>query len=199
MKISEPLFISENICLGPIDHEHDAAIESRWTHDASYMRLVHIDPAMPLSAAQVKKRYESIEKKQEEDHDLYYFTIRMRTDDRLIGFAKVDWIQWSNGLGNILLGIGEPEARRKGYGSEALRLMLRFAFDELNLFRLSALIPEYNPAGLKLARKFGFVEEVCRRQALERDGRRWDTIHFGLLREEWLANLSFVQSHPHGG
>jgi RimJ/RimL family protein N-acetyltransferase len=77
--------------------------------------------------------------------------------------------------------------------------MLRFAFDELNLFRLSAFIAEYNPAGLSLAKKFGFIEEVRRRQALERDGRRWDMIHCGLLREEWLANLAFTQNQPSEG
>ena len=73
-----------------------------------------------------------------------YFTLRMRSDDRLIGFARLHWIEWSNGAGFIELGIGDPNDRLQGYGSEALRLLLRFAFDELNLYRLTAIIPEYN-------------------------------------------------------
>jgi RimJ/RimL family protein N-acetyltransferase len=64
--------------------------------------------------------------------------------------------------------------------------MLLFAFAELNLFRISADVPEYNQGALALVRKFGFVAEVCRRQALERDGRRWDLFVFGLLKDEWL-------------
>ena len=64
-------------------------------------------------------------------------------------------------------------------------MLLRFAFAELNLFRLSVYVPEYNVAALALLKKFGFVEEVRRRQALERDGRRWDMLVFGLLKDEW--------------
>ena len=63
--------------------------------------------------------------------------------------------------------------------------MLRFSFQEVNLYRLTANVPEYNPGALRLFEKFGFVTEVRRRQALNRDGRRWDMLHLGLLREEY--------------
>jgi RimJ/RimL family protein N-acetyltransferase len=63
--------------------------------------------------------------------------------------------------------------------------MLRFAFDELNLFRLTAWVPEYNKPALQLFEQAGFVVEVRRRQALNRDGHTWDMLHLGLLQEEW--------------
>jgi RimJ/RimL family protein N-acetyltransferase len=97
----------------------------------------------------------------------------------------IEWIEWSNGNGWIRLGIGSAADRRKGYGSQALQMLLRFAFSELNLFRVSALVPGYNEAAAGLLRKFGFVEEVRRRKALNRDGALWDLIVFGLLRSEW--------------
>ena len=187
MKISESLFVAENICLAPIDHEKDAEIESRWTHDAEYMRLISLEPALPLSAAQLKKRYEKIEKDQDEKKNLFYFTVRMRPDDRLVGFARLYWIEWSNAGGFVQLGIGDPNDRRHGYGTQVLRLLLRYAFDELNLYRLTAVIPEYNPLALHLFSNAGFVEEVRRRKALNRDGRRWDLLHLGILHEEWDA------------
>jgi RimJ/RimL family protein N-acetyltransferase len=83
------------------------------------------------------------------------------------------------------MGIGSTEDRRKGYGTQALRMLLRFAFAELNLFRLTAAVPEYNEGAIALFQKFGFVQEVCRRKSLERDGRRWDLYLFGLLNDEW--------------
>jgi RimJ/RimL family protein N-acetyltransferase len=64
-------------------------------------------------------------------------------------------------------------------------MLLRFAFAELNLFRVSALVPEYSDGAIALLHRFGFVQEVCRRSALERDGRRWNLYAFGLLRDEW--------------
>ncbi len=89
------------------------------------------------------------------------------------------------GNGFLRLGIGAEEDRRKGYGTQALRMLLRFAFAELNLFRVSAIVPEYNEGAIALLKKFDFVQEVCRRKALERDGRRWDLYIFGLLNDDW--------------
>jgi RimJ/RimL family protein N-acetyltransferase len=187
MDIKDPLFEGKIICLAPIDHDKDPEIESKWTHDPDYLRMLNPQPVRPLSPAQVKKKYEAIEKDVEESKNQFYFTIRCREDDRLVGFARLNWIDWTNSNGFIQLGIGNPADRRRGYGSEALQMLLRYGFSELNLYRLSAMIAEYNPAALRLFKKSGFIEEVRRRQALDRDGQRWDVFHLGILHSEWEA------------
>lgn len=184
--IATQLFEGTDIRFGPIDYEKDPEVESKWTHNAEFMRLYEIEPARPMSAAIVKKQYEKLEKRVEENKNLYHFTIRARADDRLIGKAMIQRVEWANGNCSIRLGIGAADDRRKGYGTQALKMLLRFAFAELNLFRVTAYVPEYNEGATALLNKFGFVEEVCRRQALERDGRRWDLFVFGLLKDEWL-------------
>jgi RimJ/RimL family protein N-acetyltransferase len=183
--IQTQLFEGQDIRFGPIDHEKDSEIESKWTHDSEFMRMMELDPARPMSAALIKKQYEKLEKQVEENKNLYYFTIRAKADDRLIGKAMVQWIEWTNGNGFLRLGMGTAEDRCKGYGTQALGMLLRFAFAELNLFRVSAIVPEYNEGAIRLLKKFGFVQEVCRRKSLERDGRRWDLFVFGLLNDEW--------------
>jgi RimJ/RimL family protein N-acetyltransferase len=188
--IQTQLFESQDIRFGPIDHEKDPEIEARWTHNSDFMRMMDTSPARTLSAAMVKKQYEKLEKQMEEDKNFYYFTIRAREDDHLIGRAIIQWIEWANGGGFIRLGIGEAQDRGKGYGTQALRMLLRFAFAELNLFRVTALVPEYNQAAVALLKKFGFTQEVCRRKSLERDGRRWDLYVFGLLRDEWQTQAN---------
>ena len=194
MDIRLSLYEGQLIRLGPIDHEKDPEVESRWTHDAEYLRLLDTTPARPMSAAQLKKRYEAIEKQAEEQKNLFYFTIRLRSEDehndRLVGFAKLSEIEWTHGVGQIRLGIGDSADRRKGFGSDALRLLLRYAFQELNLYRLGAIIPEYNQGALRLFTKAGFVEEVRRRQAVQRQGRFWDLLHLGILKDEWTQNRS---------
>lgn len=183
--IQTQLFEGKDIRFGPIDYEKDPEIESKWTHDSEFMRMFDIRPARPMSVAMMKKHYEKLEKEVEDDKNIYYFTIRSKTDDRLIGKAMVQDIEWANGNSSIRFGIGSPEDLRKGFGSQALQMLLRFAFAELNMFRISAHVPEYNEAAAALLKKFGFVEEVRRRQALERDGRHWDMLVFGLLRDDW--------------
>lgn len=187
MDIHKQLFVGPSVCLGPIDHEKDPPIMSQWTHDPEYLRLVDIKPAYPISAGQVKKKLEALEKEIEESKNLYYFTIRSKEDDRLLGFATIRWIEWTHGTGWIRLGIGNSQDWHKGYGSEILGMLLEYAFSELNLYRLGAEIPEYNLGALRLFEKAGFTQEVCRRQALNRDGRRWDLLLFGLLRPDWEA------------
>jgi RimJ/RimL family protein N-acetyltransferase len=184
--IATQLFDGSDICLGPIDYEKDPEVEAKWTQNAEFMRLFEFDPARPMSAAAVKKQYEKLEKQIEEQRNSFHFMIRAQADDRLIGKAMINRIEWTNGNGGIRLGIGSPEDWRKGYGTQALKLLLHFAFAELNLFRVTANVAEYNEGALALFKKLGFVEEVCRRQALDKDGRRWDLIVFGLLQAEWL-------------
>lgn len=183
--IASQLFEGAHIRFGPIDHEKDAEVESKWTHDAHFMRMFDLSPARPMSAAMVKKQYEKLEKQVAEEKNLYYFTIRAKADDRLIGKAVIEWIEWTNSNAFLRLGIGEAQDRRHGYGSQALQMLLRFAFSELNLYRVSANVQEYNEPAIALLKQFGFVEEVRRRQGLDRDGRRWDLLFFGLLKDEW--------------
>ena len=190
MSISDPLFKGNRILLGAINHEIDPPVESGWTHHGDYLGMVSPNFAMPQSPSQVKKRYEEIEKSQEDRENSFYFHVRLLEDNRLIGFAEISWIEWSNAAGFVRLGIGSPNERRQGYGSEILELLLRFTFTELNLFRLTARIAGYNLPAIGLFQKFGFVEEVRSREALQRFGKRWDLLHLGLLADEWTGSKS---------
>jgi len=184
--IQTQLFEAEDVRLGPIDFDKDPEVESKWTHDSDFMRNYDTQPARPLSAAMVKKSYEKIEKEMNDSNGKYYFAVRGSQDDRLIGKAIVQGINWPNGYCAIQIGIGAPEDRRKGYGTQALQMLVRFVFAELNLFRIAANVPEYNAGAIALLKKLNFVEEVRRRQGLERDGKRWDLLTFGLLKDDWV-------------
>ena len=200
MAIMDPLFEGKLVYLSPLDHEKDPQVESRWTQDAGYLRLIQDEPALPLSPAQVKKRYEKIAKQAEEEKKLFLLRnpqtrlpalLRPQQPDaeadRLLGFAQLYWIGWTTGDCVLRMGIGAAADRRQGYGSDALSLIVRFVFTELNLHRITAPVPEYNPAARAFFEKFGFRQEVCRRQVLQRDGRYWDAVHLGLLQQDWQA------------
>ncbi|MCC6189530.1 MAG: GNAT family N-acetyltransferase [Anaerolineales bacterium] len=187
-----PLFESPRLRLAPPDPETDAAIESAWTHDGAYLRLVDTAPARPLSPSQVKKKYEQLEKEKEKD---FYFAVRLREKPvegpeglgRLIGFVRLFWVDWMHGAARLNLGIGAPADRGQGYGSEALELILRYAFEEMGLHRVAAEAAAYNTGALRFLERHGFRVEARRRQAVARDGQRWDQVMYGLLRSEWEA------------
>lgn len=190
LAIQTQLFEAQDVRFAPIDYETHPEVESKWTHDAEFMRLMELKPIRPLSPEMVKKQYETIEKEMEEDKNLYYFSIHTKADNQFIGKAIIEWIDWANGNGFLRLGIGSAAHRRKGYGSQALRMLLRFAFDELNLYRVTAVVPAYNEGAIKLFQKFGFMEEVRRRKAIHRDNEFWDLVAFGLLNAEWREQVN---------
>ncbi|MDX1435214.1 MAG: GNAT family protein [Anaerolineales bacterium] len=181
------LFQGKNVCLAPIDMEKDPAVISRWSHDSSYLRAFQLSAAKPLSASQARKQLEELEKESDKSGRVYHFTIREVADDRLVGTAQIWWIEWSSQAGMVHLAIGDPQDRGRGYGGEALRMLLRYAFNELNLFRLSFVVPDYNEGAQRFFRRAGFVEEARMREAVHRGGRYWDQVLYGLLRDEWLA------------
>ena len=57
-RMTTTLFETERVRLAPPDPDHDAQVESVWTHDSAYLRLLDAAPVRPLSPSQVKKKYE---------------------------------------------------------------------------------------------------------------------------------------------
>lgn len=161
--------------------EADAPILARWTEDSDYLRAMDTDYVRPLSAQQIAQRLNP----EQPDPNSVVFHIRTLDEDRLIGFVALHSIEWNNGAGMLSIGIGAPDYRSKGHGSDALRLVLRYAFHELNLFRLGLDVTEINTRAIRAYQKVGFQQEGIVRGAVLRDGRRHDLILMGLLREEW--------------
>jgi len=170
--------------LAPLDLDTDPAVVAPWTNDP-LMRSVLAEVARPFSVTAVRSLLEKVEKQMEEMKNLFHFTIRTMSEGRLVGLARIFWIDFHNGSGVLNLGIGDIANRRRGYGSEALNLILRFTFADLNLHRLSTWPDEHNLPFIHLVEKAGFQVEARRREAAFHDGRYWDVVHYGLLRPEW--------------
>lgn len=190
MMINAQLFEGEKIRLTPVDLERDPQAIAGWFHDSEFLSMLNLPLTLPRSPSQIKKAYEEIEKEQDEKSSVFNFMIRRKEEDNntggtLVGFARIFEIEWSNATGQIMLGIGDAHSRGKGYGSEALRLLLDYAFTEINFHRLGARIPEYNEIALHTFEKAGFTVEARSREALNRYSRHWDLILLGLLRPEW--------------
>jgi len=102
-----------------------------------------------------------------------------------IGVIGIDDIEWSNGACSLGIGIGDRNNWRKGYGRDALRLILNYAFNELNLHRVGLTVFEYNTGAIALYESFGFQREGALRDYVHRDSRRYAMYWYGLLQPEW--------------
>lgn len=178
------LFLGDQVRLAAPDADKDAEIESKWTLDLDYLHAINVRPAYPLNTHLVKKQYEEQQKEAEKNH-LFWWAVRLKADDRLIGWLKINNVEWSHGAAEMSLAIGAQADRNQGYGSDAMRLALVYAFNEMNLHRLRAVVPGYNAGALRFFERFGFIEEVRRREALLLHGQRHDELWLGLLRRDW--------------
>ncbi|HSJ56838.1 MAG TPA: GNAT family protein [Anaerolineae bacterium] len=163
--------------------EGDAEAFGRWSEDAEYLRGLDTDYARPRSVDEMRKQLE----RSPDDRGSVEFRIRTLQDDRLIGFVVLHSIEWNNRTANLAIGIGEAEYRGKGYGSDALRVVLRYAFHELNLERVGLDVNENNVRAIHAYEKVGFRHEGAMRHALLRDGRWHARIIMGILYDEWQA------------
>jgi RimJ/RimL family protein N-acetyltransferase len=167
--------------LAAVNPDTDAEIIARWSYDSQFWRLAHTDPAFPALPGSVKRALEAapIERPR--------FAIRTLADKRLIGLIGLYTVFQPQREAFMGIQIGERDYWGKGYGTDALRVLLRYAFNELNLYRVSLSVLEGNARAIRSYEKCGFRYEGRERQAWAYDGRRWDEIYMGLLREEWLT------------
>lgn len=178
------LFKGELVRLSAFDPEEVGRAYARWNLDSEFKRLLDADAPRLYSAKAISKYFE----KEVEDQPpaAHYFGIRTLADDRLVGDLNLDVTGWNHRDAFVGIGLGSRADWGRGYGTEAMCLALRFAFLELGLRRVTLTVFEYNPRAVRAYEKAGFRVEGRLRQALQREGRRWDALFMGILKDEWM-------------
>jgi RimJ/RimL family protein N-acetyltransferase len=178
------IFKGELVRLSAFDHEELGKAYAAWGRDSELQRLFN-SGASTLNSA--KASMDFFEKMLKEDPPAnHFFSIRKLDDNRLLGDINLDVInEWGSRDAFVGLGIGDRNDWSKGYGTDAMKIILRFAFTELNLRRVTLTVFEYNPRAIRSYEKSGFSHEGRLRGALLRDGKRWDMLYMGILYEDW--------------
>jgi RimJ/RimL family protein N-acetyltransferase len=154
----------------------------KWDRDSELHRLAD---GVPPQLWSEKKLKEVVEKRNENLQTGFRFSIRTLSDDKLIGSTSL-WVQrWTHSDAWLGIYVGEREYWGKGYGTDAMRLIVGYGFNELNLRRITLGLHAYNERALKSYQKVGFQLEGRIRGEGLRDGVRYDGLYMGILREEW--------------
>jgi RimJ/RimL family protein N-acetyltransferase len=170
--------------LSAFDPEEMSKAFPRWNRNSEYQRLLN-SSARPMQSPKATQKW--MEKELDEMSPAsFYFSIRTLAEDKLIGELGLDVVSWPGRDAFVGLGIGETEYWSKGYGTDVMNVLLRFAFTEVNLRRVSLSVFAYNPRAVRSYEKAGFRYEGRMRRVLNKEGKRWDVLYMGILREEWL-------------
>ena len=164
---SPPLtLVGELVALGPA-HKGLLPLIWKWESDLE-LSILTGDPSHPLTPEGIEQVYELYSKA---GPDRAMFAIYERTTMRPIGTAGLTSINHQHGTAEFGIGIGERDCWSKGYGTEATRLILDYAFNALGLHNLMLRVFSYNERAIQAYLRAGFREIGLRRQA-QRIGRR---------------------------
>jgi diamine N-acetyltransferase len=181
--LDAPIFNIEGelVALGPLRREH-IPLYLRWINDFGTTRTLGIPPR-PMTLEQETAWYEQAAV----DETRTGFTIYERATGRAIGNCGLHEVDLANRRTVVGIMIGEPDARGRGYGTEAMRLLLDYAFTVLGMHSVMLTVVEYNGAGRRCYEKVGFREMGRRRESRWYNGRFWDEIHMDILASEFTS------------
>lgn len=172
------MLTGERLRLAPLRDE-DIATLFTWINDRDQVLLN--SRYRPVHAWDHRSWFESIRSRD----DVAIFGIRLNADDALVGSCQLNEIDPSAGTADLQIRIGEVSARGRGLGTEAVRLLLRHAFDDLRLRRVGLSVFAGNAAAIRCYQKAGFSHEGVLRQAAYLDGRSSDVIVMGILSADY--------------
>jgi RimJ/RimL family protein N-acetyltransferase len=113
------------------------------------------------------------------------FIIALPDDSRAVGEVVINEIDRDNNSGSIRISLFYTEDAGKGYGTEAMRLMVDYGFKYLKLHRISLTVYAFNPRAIRVYEKVGFKREGVMRDDLYWDGEYVDSIIMSILEHEW--------------
>jgi RimJ/RimL family protein N-acetyltransferase len=154
----------------------------RWYRDPELARLTRYS-LTPMSADEVDRFFHA----RLLSPGSVAYAIDLRADSRLVGLTTFSNLDPDNGSVLFHITIGEADAWGHGYGTEATGLMLELAFERIGLHRVGLSVFSFNERAIRSYQKSGFRLEGRDREAIVRDGERFDQLTMGILAHEWLA------------
>ena len=168
----------KNVYLSPISLE-DVGIYTKWLNDMEITDRINKSCFVTNEVSEKAWIENSLSNR------LSNFAIINIENDKLIGncsFNKIDQISRTATIGIF---IGDKENRGKGYGSEALKLLLNFGFNYLNLNNIDLHVFSFNENAIACYKKVGFKEYGRRHSAYFCNGKYHDVIYMEILSNEF--------------
>lgn len=153
----------------------------QWINDAR--ARIFARNVFPASLEALKKQLEE----DKEDRKAVWLEIWHKGDKRPIGTGGLFSIDWVNRHAAIGMSIGEVDYWNKGIGTEVIKLLLKYGFGELNLYRIEAWIYAPNEASKKAASNAGMIHECSLRDTIYIDGKFHNTDVFVIFESSWRS------------
>jgi RimJ/RimL family protein N-acetyltransferase len=175
------MLVGEKVRLRAVERD-DLDVLTSWDNDVELELLAGDQPPRPVSRARRRRRFDQ---QLHEQRDVVVFMIE--ADGKAVGACSLfnfDQVARTCELG---IAIGERDYRGRGYGRDAVRLLLGYGFRSFNLHKIWLEVGADNERAVCAYRACGLVEEGRLREQWYRAGRFVDVVMMGLLRADWQA------------
>lgn len=178
IKLTSTFLIGQRVVLRP-PNETDIPLFIKWFNNPNVRRFITI--SFPVFFEDEKEWIEKIRKGKEEN---CVFVIEMKSGKPIgtMGIHGINWIDRTATTGAV---IGEKTYWGKGYGSEAKMLVLEYAFNTLNLRKITSRVIAFNKRSLAYSLKCGYKVEGRKKAQFFRHGRYWDEILMAIFAKDW--------------
>jgi RimJ/RimL family protein N-acetyltransferase len=174
------MIVGERVRLRPVERD-DLPHFVEWFGDPEVRR--HLDLYLPFSMAQEERWFESLQERLDNE-EAVMLTIET-AEGAHIGNVGLMSINWKDRNAELGIAIGDKSYWDKGYGSDAVRTMLKVAFRQMNLHRVRLRVHEDNVRGIRCYEKVGFQHEGTMRESVFKEGRYYDMHIMGILKSEY--------------
>lgn len=179
-KTLSPFLTGERVYLRPLEKDDMCYIRT-WFNDAEVRRL--IGEVKPMNQVEADRYFDHICN----DQDRIWFGIALRENDRLIGETGLLRIYYPWRTADLSIIIGDKNAWGRGYGTQAINLLLDYAFGALALHRIAIGVVGSNKRALAFYEKVGFQREGVQRDGYFIDHKFSDFVMMSILEDEYRA------------
>jgi RimJ/RimL family protein N-acetyltransferase len=174
-----------------------ADVQRLWAfhNDVEFEILTGGDPWEPQSLERALASFDEQTAKGERDGPSF----AIEADGKFIGTCGLFHCDDAARTCELGIGIGDAEYQGRGYGREALRLLLDYGFRLRNMRKIWLTVGGNNERAMRAYRGCGFVEEGRLRAHVWSAGGYVDLVYMGLLRDEWDGRGVAVGQSPSGG
>lgn len=166
--------------------ETDLARTWKWINDPDIFLTIGVH--VPVSMTAQRRWFEDLDKSQSK----IVFAICLEDQDTHVGNISLDLIDYRHRNARISIFVADPDRRGENIGTRAMKLLLEYAFNFLNLHRLYCKTTSGNVGAVNFYKNLGFEEEGILREHEYINGRYEDKIMLGLVRDDLKRKIKPV-------
>lgn len=156
----------------------------RFMNDLEIIMNLDDDAPVPQSYASQKAWLEKMRKEQK-SYKSFFWAVENK-EGKCIGGCGVNRMDRKNRVAQVGVYIGERDYLGQGYGTDAMRVLLEYLFEEYNVNKVKLMVFEFNQRAIRSYEKCGFKTEAMLREAVFRQGKYHDLRCMAILKEDYF-------------